>query len=142
MPQTNVVLLARGNKDPRAYKPQPGRSGSDFWPTIDHGLHDMLVYCVLPKLPAGINIWEAATGAGHLVDALRRAGRTVIATDRFPNPDPLGIACLDFLQDPPPPQTRGSIMITNPLNSKLTEFLVRGLTLIDSGHLAGSNLKQ
>jgi hypothetical protein len=54
----------------------------------------MLVYRVLPKLPAGI-IWEAAAGSSHLVGPLRKAGREVVATDLYP--DRADIERLDFL---------------------------------------------
>ena len=75
---------------------------------------------------------------GHLVDPLRRAGRKVISTDLLPQrPD---IAVHDFLHEVPPNVTAGTIMITNPPNSSLTEFIVRGLTLIDMGHLEGMAL--
>jgi hypothetical protein len=80
---TNVVQL----KDPAAYRPQPARSGPDFWPTIDHGLILMAVHDVLPVVPAGLAIWEACAGRGHLVDPMRQAGREVIATDLYPDPD-------------------------------------------------------
>ena len=87
-------------------------------------------------MPAGITIWDAAAGAGQLVDPLRRARREVIATDLFPQRE--DIAMHDFLRGPPPNASVGSIMMTNPPNSKLTEFIVRGLTLLDTSHLAGS----
>jgi len=64
--KSNVVQLHR-YKDPAAYRPQPARGGSDFWPTIDRGLILALVYEVRPALPVGV-IWEAAAGAGHLVE--------------------------------------------------------------------------
>jgi hypothetical protein len=128
-----VVPLSH-NKDPSAYRPQPARDGPDFWPTIDSGLILALVHHVLPALSASV-IWEAAAGDGRLVDPLRKAGRTVVATDRYPNRS--DIAELDFLHSLPPPATREAIMLTNPPNSLLTEFIVRGLTLIDTGHLNG-----
>lgn len=138
----NVILLGDAppprRKDPSAYKPQPGRDGPDFWPTIDPGLHDMLLHCVLPKLPVGCTLWEAAAGAGHLVDLLRRARREVVASDLLPQrPD---IVPHDFLRGAPPKMTAGTVMITNPPNSRLTEFLAHGLALIDLGHLEGMAL--
>src|SRR5262249_54452587 len=56
-----VRVVERGAtfKDPNAYTPHQAR---DFWRTIDQGLQDMAVYCVLPKIPAEIPIWEAAAG--------------------------------------------------------------------------------
>jgi hypothetical protein len=100
----------------------------------------MMVYCVLPALPPDVAIWEAGAGGGNLVDPLRQAGRIVIATDLFPALGRPDIAVHDFLHGAPPPETRGSAMMTNPPNSKLTEFIVRGLTLIDAGFLEGMAL--
>jgi hypothetical protein len=37
MPETNVISLWQRN-DPSAYRPQPGRDGPDFWPTLDKPL--------------------------------------------------------------------------------------------------------
>jgi hypothetical protein len=126
--ENNVVRLHR-YKDPAAYRPQPARGGPDFWPTIDRGLILALVYEVLPALPVRV-VWEAAAGAGHLSDPLRAAGCQVIATDLFPHPERPDIAVHDFLHGPPPNATVGAIMITNPPNSKLTDFIVRGLNSI------------
>jgi hypothetical protein len=127
-------------KDPSAYRAQPGRDGPDFWPTIDRGLQLMLVHEVLPAVPARLTIWEMAAGAGHLVDPMRAAGREVIATDLFPDRDRPDISTHDFLHGPPPNVTAGAVAITNPPNSQLTEFIVRGLTLIDAGYLEGMGL--
>jgi hypothetical protein len=134
MSEPNVIPL-HVRKDPSAYRPQPDRGDDrDFWPTTDTDLIRLLVYHVLPKLPAGI-IWEAAAGGGHLVDPTRQVGREVVATDLFPNRS--DIERHDFLHGPLPPEVLGAIMMTNPPYTLLTEFLVRGLTLIDMGHLAG-----
>jgi hypothetical protein len=94
--KSNVVQLHHC-KDPAAYRPQPARGGADFWPTIDRALILSLVYEVLPALPIGV-VWEAAAGAGHLVDPLRAAGRQVIGTDLFPDPERPNIAVHDFLR--------------------------------------------
>jgi hypothetical protein len=135
----NTVVGLHRYKDPAAYRPQPAREGPDFWPTIDRGLILALVYEVLPALPVGV-IWEAAAGAGHLVDPLRAAGCEVIGTDLFPDPERPDFAVHDFLHAPSPNATAGAVMITNPPNSKLTDFIVRGLTLIDAGYLKGMAL--
>jgi hypothetical protein len=129
----NVIPLHQ-RKDPSSYRPQPARTGSDYWPTIDRGLQLMLIHRVLCVVPPGI-IWEPAAGAGHLVDPLRQAGREVIATDLFPQRD--DVAVHDFLYGAPPNTAAGSIMMTNPPNSRLTQFTVRGLTLLDTGYLTG-----
>jgi hypothetical protein len=69
-----------------------------------------------------------------------RRRQIVIATDLFPDPDRPDIARHDFLRGAPPPEARGAVMLTNPPNSELTEFLVRGLALMDAGYLAGMAL--
>lgn len=124
-------------KDPAAYRPQPGRDGPDFWPTIDRGLQLLLVHDVLSAVPAGLTIWECAAGSGHLVDPMRGIRRDVIATDLYPDRGRPDIATHDFAHAPPPNATAGTVAVTNPPNSQLTEFIVRGLTLIDAGHLEG-----
>ena len=69
-----------------------------------------MVEHVLPRRP-GL-IWECAAGDGHLVDALRRDGRVVIASDIVRQLD--GFLQLDFINDPPPGRTRGALLVTNP----------------------------
>ena len=117
IPMKSKVVQLHRYKDPAAYRPQPARGGSDFWPTIDRGLIQVLLYEVLPALPIDV-IWEAAAGAGHLVDPLRATRCQVIATDLFPDPERPDIAVHDFLHAPPPNAGAGTIMITNPPNSK------------------------
>jgi hypothetical protein len=84
---------------------------------------------VLPTLPPG-PIWEAAAGAGAIVDALRVAGRQVIASDI--ERQRRDIAQLDYLLGSPPAGTRGATMITNPPFSKLDSFL-RAHLRVDRG---------
>jgi hypothetical protein len=132
VPLRNAVPPHQRN-DPSAYRPQPARDGPDFWPTIDQGLQDMMTHCVLPEIPPELPIWEAAAGSGHLFDPLRRRRQVVIATDLFPDPARPDIVRHDFLHGAPAPETKGAIMMTNPPNSQLTEFIVRALTLIDAG---------
>jgi hypothetical protein len=116
VPLRNTVPLHQRN-DPSAYRPQPAREGRDFWPTIDPGLHDMLIHCVLPKVPPDLAVWEAAAGAGRLFDSLRhRTNRQIIATDLFSDQDRRNVAVHDFLYGAPPPETRGAVMMTNPPN--------------------------
>src|SRR5262249_31897587 len=88
--------------DPAIYRPQPARTGPDFWPTVDDDLVALLLYRVLPMLPPGVTIWEVAAGRGHLVDPLRRAGREVLATDLYPPPDRPDIGRHDLLHGPLP----------------------------------------
>jgi hypothetical protein len=79
-----VIALAR-RKDPCAYRPQPVRDGTDFWPTPPC-LTNALVQFVLPGLPAG-NLWECAAGDVRLARALRAAGRPALASDIDPQDD-------------------------------------------------------
>jgi hypothetical protein len=75
----------------------------------------------LPRLPAG-PIWEPAAGSGALVRAMQAAGRHVVATDRDH----------DFLGEAVPPGVFAGI-VTNPPFNRDSEFLRRGLHLLDSG---------
>jgi hypothetical protein len=135
MSQNYVVVPLRKGKDPAAYRPQPARSDRDYWPTIDIGLIALAVHEMLPLVPAGVTIWEIAAGGGRLVDPVREAGREVHATDLYPSPDRSDIAVHDFLYGAPPNEAAGSVAMTNPPHSKLTQFLTRGLTLIDTDTL-------
>jgi hypothetical protein len=64
---------------------------------------------------------------------LIQAGRNVILSDI--DPQRRDIMRLDFLNDDPPPATRGSILITNPPFNIIDEFCERALQLLDAGHL-------
>jgi hypothetical protein len=133
--------LWAGNPDPAARRREPRREDLDFWPTPPC-LTAAMVQHVLPLLRPG-PIWECAAGDGHLVEALTAAGRDVIASDiQRQRRDFLQ---LDFLNDQPPPETQGTIAITNPPfagSGLLDPFLDRALALLDSGHLAGVVLLQ
>jgi len=137
---TDVIPLQHRRKDPSAYRPQPRRDGPDFWPTIDRGLQNMMVFVCCRRSRPRSRYGKRRRGSGHLVDPLRRHRQLVIATDLFPDPDRPDIACHDFLHGAPPPETRGAVMMTNAPNSQLSEFQTRGLALIDAGWLAGMAL--
>jgi hypothetical protein len=130
--------LLAGSRDRAALRPPraDGDREQDLWSTPPC-LSAALMEFVLPTLPAGV-VWEAAAGAGVLVDALRAAGREVIASDN--ERQRRDIARLDYLVDAPRPATRGAVMITNPPFSKLTDFINRTQELLDTGHLAGAAL--
>jgi len=126
------------NQDRAARRPAPRRQDMDLWPT-PADLRAALIMKVLPVLPSDLTIWECAVGDGALVDALRAAGRDVIASDVVRQRD--GFLQLDFLTDRPPAGSRGSLLITNPpfAGSGLgDQFLDRTMVLLDSGHLAGA----
>jgi hypothetical protein len=130
------------NADPAARRPSPRRDDVDLWPTPSC-LTAALIGKVLPTLPSDGIIWECAAGDGHLVDALRLAGREVIASDIIRQRD--GFLQLDFVNDPPPSRTRGAIAVTNPpyAGSGLGElFLARTMELLDSGWLRAAVLLQ
>jgi hypothetical protein len=125
-----AVALGRRH-DPAALRPQPARSGNDWWPTPGC-LTTAFIRYVLPFLPEGI-IWECAAGDGRMARAMQAAGRSVIATDIAPaHPD---VAPLDFLRSAPP--QAGLLAVTNGPFSNQTAFMARGLQLMDRGCIAG-----
>jgi hypothetical protein len=132
-------IIFGGNPDPSARRRAPARDDLDFWPTPEC-LRESLTATILPTLPPG-PVWECAAGDGYLADAIAAAGREVVASDV--NPQQSGMLRLDFLNDPPPLMTHGSILITNPPFGKsglLDPFLDRTLALLDKGHLRGAVL--
>ena len=117
-------------RDPASLRPQPARSGTDYWAT-PQCLTRALADEVLPSLPPA-PVWECAAGDGRLANAMRAAGRVVVASDIEPRgPD---IERRDFLHDPP---LCGQIALTNPPFSALDSFIARGLQWLDTGKLAG-----
>jgi hypothetical protein len=122
-----------GNADPGARRPTPKREDQDFWPTPEC-LRSALVHCVLPFLPPGLTIWEAAAGDGSLSDAIAATGRTVISSDVAPQRP--GIMRFDFLTGKLPRETHGAILITNPpFGSNGRRFVRRAVGLVGT-HLA------
>jgi hypothetical protein len=118
--------------DPAALRPQPARSGLDRWPT-PNCLTAALIDHVLPLLPDG-PVWECAAGDGRLADALHATGRHVIATDIYPqHPD---VMVRDFLTTSAVP-LGCPVATTNPPFRQLDRFIARGLSLMDSGQIAG-----
>src|SRR5689334_16999212 len=86
-------LLPQPPRDLPSLRPQPTRTGPDFWAT-PACLIAALVKFVLPALPDG-PVWECAAGDGTLAAAIRAAGRPVVATDLYPRAE--GIRRRDFL---------------------------------------------
>jgi hypothetical protein len=119
------------SRDPASLRPQPKRSGYDFWATPPC-LTEALTEAVLPSLRKR-PIWEFAAGDGRLAKGLRGAGYTVIASDIEPRGE--GIKSSDFLTDEPP--QAGLVAATNPPFNQLNHFLARGLHLLDSRRIAG-----
>jgi hypothetical protein len=79
-----------------------------------------VVDVLVPHLPAPGVIWEPACGAGQMAEALRNAGRDVIATDID--------AGHDFLSEPAPRPFRG--VVTNPPYGMATDFIERALGIV------------
>jgi hypothetical protein len=127
-----LLPVAQGgkHKDPPSLRPQSRRDGPDPWAT-PLCLIGALVEDVLPLLPPGV-VWEPACGAGGIAEALRAAGRRVIATDAYAdNP----AARYDFLADAPPHGALASV-ISNPPFNQIDAFTRRGLELLDAGTIA------
>ena len=103
-----------------ALRPQPARTGPDLWPT-PWCLIRAMIDDVLSTLPPG-RVWEPAAGDNQLAEAMRSAGREVVASD---------ILSLNFLIDIPPGNF--AAIITNPPFSLLDPFLDRALSLLDAG---------
>lgn len=114
--------------------PKPRPEDNEFWPTPPC-LRAALTYYVTPNLPAG-RIWECGAGDGTLGDDIAATGRQVFMSDI--DPQRRGILRHD-VYDPPPPETVGSIAVTNlPWSEeRLDPFLARMLGLLDEGHLRG-----
>jgi hypothetical protein len=127
------AAIWHGGDDPTARRPTPKRTDKDFWPTPPE-LQIALTRHVLPLLPDG-PVWECAAGDGDLADALVDAGREVILSDI--DPQRSGMLRRDFLTEDPPPETRDSILITNPpfITKVFDAFCDRALGLLDAGHV-------
>src|SRR4051794_27249997 len=125
---TRAVMGISASRDKASLRPQPARSGADWWPT-PQCLTAALLRCVLPRLAGPI--WEPAAGDGRLAAAMHQAGRIVLASDLEPRAP--GIAELDFLQDNPPLAAAGAIIVTNPPFNRLDAFIDRSLALLDAG---------
>jgi hypothetical protein len=127
-PESVPAASVRCVRDPAARRPQPARNGDDWWAT-PRCLITALIRFVLPEIPGAI--WEPCAGDGRLVDAMRGAGRDVLATDLVPRAQ--DIARLDFLHDDPPSEAHGHAIITNEPFNELNHFLTRGHQLLDRG---------
>ena len=122
------------SRDPASLRPQPRRTGHDFWPT-PACLTWALIHHVLRSLPSlqPMLVWECAAGDGRLAQDLRADGYTVLASDIAPRAG--GIELRDFLSDEPP--SPGTVAVTNPPFNKINKFIARGLQLLDRRQLAG-----
>lgn len=125
-----AFLEPLGSSDPAMLRPQPDRTGPDFWATTA----DLITVCVnhvLRLLPGG-PIWECASGNNRFANAIQKAGRKVYTSDLYPQDDR---PPRDFLNcQPPAPHV---IAVTNPPYNQLNEFIARGLALFDTGKTDG-----
>jgi hypothetical protein len=113
-----------------ALRPQPKRSGVEWWATPSD-LIDALITHVLPLLPDGA-IWECAAGDGRLAEAIRAAGRHVIASDIAPQDATILLG--DFLTGHPNRSVARSWFRIR--FRSLDRFIARGLELHDTGQIA------
>jgi hypothetical protein len=96
-------------------------SGDERRPNDDYSTPYWVTEALIPHLPMrNCVLWECAAGSGQMVDALRRAGFTVIATDIAGGSD--------FLTVDLPRPFQG--IVTNPPYELATEFIERALSLI------------
>lgn len=82
------------------------------------------------------NIWECACGEGHISDALKSAGYTVLSTDIVDRG--YGDFVVDFLTQE---DTFDGDIITNPPYKYATEFVEKALELIPEGNKVAMLLK-
>lgn len=121
--RSGAGLISR-RADPSPLRPAPARNGPDYWPTPPCLLAALTSH-LLPSIPPG-RIWEPACGDGRLAEAMRAAGRNVVATDAY------RIPALNFLHDAPPDPKLVALVTNAPFN-RLNEFITRALQHHDSG---------
>jgi hypothetical protein len=94
-------------------RPPISRGSADDYQTPPEALEPMR-----PHLRTSWTIWECASGNGNLVDSLRRAGYSVIASDKRDGQD--------FLKWQPPDW---DCLVSNPPFSQKNQFLARAYAL-------------
>jgi hypothetical protein len=121
------------NRYPLAARPQRAHTQTN-WSPPPPCLTRALLSWVIPILPRG-TIWEAAAGDGRLAQSLRTTGRKVIATDL--DPRGINVRLHDFIREPPPAGTDGTIIVTNPPyeQRRFDLFVGRALTLLDAAQV-------
>lgn len=100
------------------------REREDYYATDPRAIDDLL-----KKESLDHNLWECASGGGHLVKRLRELGYCVWSTDLIDRgcQDDL----LDFLKYN---KTFNGDIITNPPYKYCSEFILRALHIIEDGH--------
>ena len=84
------------------------------------------------------DIWECASGGGHLVKRLRELGYCVWSSDLVDRGCQDDI--IDFLKEEPRHKYKGDI-ITNPPYKYATEFILKALDIVETGHKVAMFLK-
>lgn len=97
--------------------------GNDLYETPDVAVHALLRVETLPRV-----IWEPACGPGRIVNVLRGAGHTVIATDLVDYGCAGSLARQDFLMLRSPPVPEGvDAILTNPPYKLAEQFVEKAL---------------
>lgn len=107
------------------------REENDYYATDPRAIDDLL-----KKESLDHNLWECASGGGHLVNRLRELGYNVYSTDLIDRGHQDEI--IDFLKCHKP--FDGDI-ITNPPYKYCSEFILRALYLVGEGHKVAMFLK-
>ena len=108
------------------------REENDFYATDPNAIDDLLKYETFDK-----NIWECAVGQGHLAQRLKQHGYTVKCTDLIDRGYP-STEILDFLKGK---HNFDGDIITNPPYKNVTEFILKALDLVTTGHKVAMFLK-
>ena len=109
------------------------REENDYYATDPKAIDDLLKYEKFDK-----NIWENASGGGHLVKRLRERGFSVWSTDIVDRGCQDDI--IDFLALNDGKTFKGDI-ITNPPYKYCTEWILKSLEKVDTGHKVALFLK-
>lgn len=109
------------------------REENDYYATDPHAIDDLL-----KRESFSHDIWECASGGGHLVKRLRELGYCVWSSDLVDRGCQDDI--IDFLKEEPRHKYKGDI-ITNPPYKFATEFTLKALDIVETGHKVAMFLK-
>ena len=111
------------------------REENDFYATDPIAIDKLLAYETFDD-----TVWEPACGLGHLSEALKLRGYNVYSSDLFYRGYSNQNSICDFLK-----QNYSLIadcdIITNPPYKKVTEFILKALDLVTTGHKVAMFLK-
>lgn len=109
------------------------REQNDYYATDPKAIDDLLKLESFDK-----NIWENASGGGHLVNRLRQLGYCVWSSDIVDRGCQDDI--IDFLKADTSKKFKGDI-ITNPPYKYCTEWILKSLNMVEEGHKVALFLK-